>query len=77
MTINQQQCPKCDGQMEQGFIIDNARAAHGVSQWAPGSPQKSFLTSTIFPAGTLPLGAFRCSECGYTEFYAREEFATK
>jgi hypothetical protein len=63
--------------MERGFVLDNVQVAHGVSQWAPGVPQKSFLTGTKSPAGTLPMAAFRCSTCGYSEIYAREEFAAQ
>ena len=75
MSENQQHCPKCDGPMEQGFVIDNVRVAHGVSHSAPGMPQGSFLTGTKSPTGMLPLAAFRCSSCGYTELYTREESA--
>jgi hypothetical protein len=59
--------------MEEGFVIDNVRVAHGVSRWAPGKPQESFLTGTKSPSGTLPLTALRCSSCGHTELYARKD----
>lgn len=70
-------CSKCGGDMEQGFVVDNTYGARLVSQWAPGSPQKSFWTRTKLPQGALPLAAFRCSSCGYTEFYAGEQFAAE
>lgn len=63
--------------MNQGFIVDNTYGARGVSHWAPGSPKKSFWTGTKVPEEILPLGAFRCSGCGYVEFYADDRFAAE
>ena len=73
------QCPKCDGRMEQGFILDFAHGgARLVSQWAPGEPHKSFWMGTKLPEDKLiPIGTFRCESCGYLESYAREEFAAQ
>ena len=70
-------CPKCDGAMQQGFVVDNTYGGRAVSHWAPGPPQKSFWVGTKLPDGTLPIAAFRCSACGYVEFFSREEFAAE
>ena len=76
MRHTPQQCPKCDGQMEQGFILDMTYGARLVSQWASGAPVKSFWTGTKVPEEKLkPIGVFRCASCGYLESYARDEFA--
>jgi transposase len=72
-----QSCPKCNGQMERGFIIDHSHTAQAVSEWAPGPPQRSFWTGTKLPEGRLPIGTFRCSACGYLESYAHPDFAAK
>ena len=78
MRHTPQQCPKCDGQMEQGFILDMTYGARLVSQWAAGAPVKSFWTGTKLPEDKLiPIGAFRCASCGYLESYARDEFAAR
>ena len=65
--------------MEQGFVLDNTYGAMAVSQWVAGAPQKSFWTGTKVPkdATVVPIGSFRCSSCGYLEFYARAEFMAK
>ena len=68
-------CPKCSGLMEQGFVLDNTHGGALVSQWARGAPLKSFWLGTKQPDAQLPIGAFRCSSCGYLEAYARQEFA--
>lgn len=71
-------CPKCDGRMEQGFVLDNTYGGRLVSQWAPGAPQKSFWLGTKLPDDELiPIGVFRCEQCGFLESYARNEFAAQ
>jgi hypothetical protein len=68
-------CPKCQGEMVQGFIPDRAI----VSSWVEGKPKKSFwgVLKNLPPAGGMPLGAFRCKGCGYLEFYADMKFAAQ
>ena len=70
-------CPKCDGEMEQGFILDALPGGQIASRWAAGVPKKSFWTGIkgVPEDAAIPVGAFRCASCGYLEFYARPEFA--
>ena len=71
-------CPKCQGNMVQGFIMDCTYGARLVSQWAEGPPQKSFWGVTKRPADKpIPIGTIRCNSCGFLESYAREEFASQ
>jgi Domain of unknown function (DUF6487) len=78
MSETPNQCPKCSGKMEQGFVLDMSHGMRLVSQWAPGPPRKSFWVGTKIPEGTLvPIGTFRCVSCGYLESYARSEFAAE
>ncbi|GMV15619.1 MAG: hypothetical protein HS104_25680 [Polyangiaceae bacterium] len=78
MATSPLQCPKCESEMEQGFVLDNTYGARLVSQWAPGAPLKSFWTRTKLPEEDLiPIGTYRCSSCGYLEQYARDEFGAK
>jgi hypothetical protein len=73
-----ERCMKCNGQMEQGFVMDMSDGLRLVSQWAAGAPMKSFWLGTKLPKEKLvPIGVFRCATCGYLESYARDEFATK
>ena len=74
-------CPKCSGEMVQGFTIDTDGATRKVGTWVEGEPEK---TGVLFWAGTkvpkdkcIPMGVFRCSACGFLEFYARPEFAAQ
>ncbi len=64
------QCPKCNGSMEQGFILDQSYGARFVSSWTPGIPRKSFWTGTKQPnLNGIPIGVFRCASCGFLECY--------
>jgi predicted nucleic-acid-binding Zn-ribbon protein len=71
-------CPKCKNEMIQGFIPDYSHSVIKAGSWCEGLPKKSFLggvdpQSSVF----IPIGAFRCQNCGYIEFYAKQEFAAK
>ena len=85
MTQSKMSCPKCNGEMDQGFVIDNTYGAALVSQWMKGPPKaaKFFgkvlatIVKTPKPADLIPIGTFRCSACGFLESYARPEFAAK
>ncbi len=68
------QCPKCQGEMIQGFLPDQSPIIL-VSAWHEGHPKKSFWTGTKAPlAEGIPIGAFRCGKCGFLEFYADPKF---
>jgi hypothetical protein len=60
--------------MHQGFIVDHTHGGRAVGRWAPGAPQVSFFMGVKLPDGNLPVGAFRCAQCGYVELYAGEVF---
>jgi hypothetical protein len=71
-------CPKCNSQMEQGFVLDNSYGGRLISHWVPGVPQKSFWLGTRSSTShTIPIGVFRCSSCGFLEQYAGHNFAAQ
>lgn len=71
-------CPKCNGTMETGFIIDRGDADRSTaSRWAPGLPRiGSFLGfKTVHVTwdqtrAALDTITLRCTSCGYLESYA-------
>ena len=69
-------CPKCDGLMVQGFIVDRDHGgSRRVSSWIEGAPEKAFWSGTNAPDDKqIPIGTFRCSTCGYLESFASAEF---
>ena len=69
-------CPKCEGQMIQGFVPEYAKECAVVSEWHEGAPRKSFWAGTkIKPGEGVPIGAFRCQRCGFVKCYADPKFA--
>lgn len=68
-------CSKCSGELVQGFIPDSTYGANLIGRWHAGAPKKSFWSGTNVPGGGLPIGAFRCDQCGFLEFYADKEYA--
>jgi hypothetical protein len=79
MATSPRQCPKCNHEMNRGFVIDNTESGgRKVAHWAAGGPRKSFWLGTKLPDEELvPIGAYRCTSCGYLELYARQDFAAQ
>ncbi|PCJ56943.1 MAG: hypothetical protein COA79_17550 [Planctomycetota bacterium] len=71
-------CPKCEGQMQKGFLVDrthkNPVAEHCIQQeWVEGDPdQKSSVMGglKISTKTCLKTISYRCVKCGYLESYA-------
>jgi hypothetical protein len=64
-------CPKCDGSMADGFIVDEGYGHYAVSTWHPGQPRKSIWTGIKrSKAEQLKISTRRCERCGYLESYA-------
>lgn len=72
-------CPKCRGEMVQGFIRDWTYGRILIETWHRGAPKKSFWTGVKLPEpkNQVPVGTFRCQSCGFLESYARADFAPK
>lgn len=66
-------CPKCNGRMEEGFILDAAHLNSGrVSRWVAGPPSVSlYFEINISGRDQYPVQTYRCAGCGYLESYAR------
>jgi len=66
-------CPKCDGEMQEGFILDWTEGGRLASSWVAGKPEASFWMGTkIDGKEQHHIQSFRCTKCGYLESYARE-----
>ncbi len=68
-------CPKCAGEMEEGFIAEQY-GGHRIqpSEWIAGEPVKSFWHGTkINDKKHYQVKTLRCVRCGFLESYATEE----
>jgi hypothetical protein len=64
--------------MVQGFVSEHREQTVQLAGWVEGPPKKAFMRGIDIPVnGGMPIGAFRCKQCGYMEFYADEIFAAK
>lgn len=81
MSAGTNRCPKCNGDMVQGFTSGRDGPNRVVSTWVEGTPEKvGWLfrqVGKVAPDKCIPVGIFRCSACGFLESYARPEFAAK
>lgn len=65
-------CPKCNGSMGEGFVVDQAYGTAHVSTYQAGEPRKSFWTGLKQDKKEqVPIVAMRCNRCGYLEHYAK------
>ena len=71
-------CAKCNGEMAQGFVADYSMRAALVASWHAGQPRKKLIGHTKAPRDEgMPIGAYRCKECGFLEFYADPKFTAE
>lgn len=74
MNESNTNCPKCAGEMEDGFVADYGDyGSIRPSDWVEGDPVKSFWTGTkIKDKKQYRVRTLRCARCGYLESYATE-----
>jgi predicted nucleic-acid-binding Zn-ribbon protein len=71
------ECPKCRRVMEQGFIADASYGAILIGSWLEGAPEKGWTGSVKMKGKRkLHITAYRCTSCGYLEFYANPQIMT-
>jgi hypothetical protein len=65
-------CPKCNGSMMEGWMLDHTHGAKLVSGWVAGKPEMG-MWSGVKLKGQKPLqiATWRCAACGFLESYAR------
>jgi hypothetical protein len=72
---NSIRCAKCAAVMEEGFIPDFGHLEYvRPLRWIEGKPERAFWTGTkISDRREANISAYRCTACGYIEFYALAE----
>jgi predicted nucleic-acid-binding Zn-ribbon protein len=72
---NSLRCPKCAGDMVEGFIPDFGHNEYVRSlRWVEGKPERSFWKGAkVGDRRQADVSAYRCTACGYVEFYALAE----
>ncbi len=64
-------CPKCQGSMAVGFIVDEGHGTRTIPKWVAGAPEKSIWTGLkLRGREKLDVATYRCGRCGFLESYA-------
>ena len=64
-------CPKCQGSMVEGALVDTGYGAYSVSSWQEGAPVVSrWLGLKVKTKALVATKAYRCSRCSFVELYA-------
>lgn len=58
-------CSKCQGEMENGLIVDRGDLIKTQSQWATS------VTMVVGLKNAHDINTFRCIKCGFLESYAK------
>jgi hypothetical protein len=66
------ECPRCRGNMSEGFVLDRGdHNALNLQKWVEGEPVKSFwLGLQTKDREKFEVITYRCDRCGYLESYA-------
>ena len=65
-------CPKCTGRMEVGFIEESVTTFEpGPSRWIEGVPERTVWRIKRKGKRKFDVSTDRCSACGYLESYAK------
>lgn len=64
-------CPRCQGAMEEGFVLTGRDTYRRAAGWVKGQPKKNWLLGLKFSQAPIDIQTWRCGRCGYLESYAR------
>lgn len=65
-------CPRCQGSMAVGFILDRTDNRRRVAHWVEGAPVRSLWSGVkVSKAATHEIQTWRCVRCGFLESYAK------
>lgn len=71
MPDSKYRCPKCDGQMEEGYVLDHTYGTCVQARWIQGKPVRSFWFGLRLSGAEQRLvRSYRCTKCGFLESYA-------
>lgn len=65
-------CPKCQGSMVEGVVLDTKDGVRNISHWLEGSPIKGWFGLKLQGNKPIAVQTYRCSRCAYLESYAPE-----
>ena len=71
MTTPVPKCPRCGGEMQQGYVADRNLGGYEPTKWFEGELIVGRLGDVKKAGSTpFPVSTYRCATCGYLESYA-------
>ena len=71
MASRPQDCLRCGGTLEAGYIVDEGYGTRTVAKWIAGAPERSMWTGLkTRDKDRRDVATYRCRRCGYLESYA-------
>ena len=67
-------CPKCEKEMQAGFVPDYSDGVVLERRWVEGKFATRWLGLRLrSKKPPVPITTYRCTACGYLESYARQQ----
>ena len=64
-------CLRCEGKMEDGFLLDEGHGRRWSLRWVAGLPVRAFFTGVkVRDKRRHRVEADRCCDCGWLDLYA-------
>ena len=63
-------CPRCQGSMSVGFIVDATEGGSAVASWVEGPPVRRWYGIKVGKNAKYEIQTWRCTRCGFLESYA-------
>ena len=64
-------CPKCDGAMTVGVVLNGLQGGQLMPCWVEGIPEQTYFGNLkLRNVRAMPVSSFRCGACGYIELFA-------
>ena len=70
--MNSMHCPKCQGNMMEGFVPDYTHGGVLQTRWVQGTPKRTFWFGIRILDPVFAVTTYRCETCGFLESYATE-----
>ena len=68
--MTRRDCPRCQGQMAKGLMIENKDGMACATKWLEGAGEKGWFGLKLKGRKQLPVVTYRCGRCGFLESYA-------
>ena len=73
MASQKQECPKCRGTMDEGFMLDHTHGGYEMPTFVLGPLRKKWWGIQTKGQTKFTVITYRCTRCGFLESHAISE----